>query len=97
MISGEALKEVLVQPVVFVREALKQMDKAGLEVLIVIDKTGRLLGIVTDVDVLKALIKNIGFKNNHKYFMQEASAMYVQSKGVEAREDSKKLFYYFSR
>ena len=55
------------------REVLKQMDKDGLEVLIVTDKTGRLLGTVTDINVIKALIKNIGFNNNHKYFMQEAA------------------------
>ena len=97
MISGEAMEWGLLQPFVFVREVLKQMDKDSLEVLIVINKTGRLLGTVTDINVIKPLIKNIGFNNNHKYFMQEVAAEYVQSNEVETREDSTKLFCYFSR
>jgi len=60
-----------------------------LVVLIVIDKTGRLLGTIIDMDVIVALMKQIGFKNNHKCFMQEASAVYVQSKELETREDSR--------
>jgi len=45
-----------------------------LVVLIVIDKTGRLLGTAIDMDVIKE------FKNNHKCFMREANAVYVQSR-----------------
>ena len=44
------------------REAIKQMEKAALQVLIVVDDKDRLLGIVTDGDVRRAIMNGIDFK-----------------------------------
>jgi len=58
----ERYKQVLARPNTPLREAIKQMDKAALQVLIVVDDEDRLLGIVTDGDVRRAIINGIDFK-----------------------------------
>lgn len=64
MISDEGLNNVLIKPMVSIREALRQMDKAALQVLVVINNENKLLGIVTDGDVRRALIKGIDLKEH---------------------------------
>jgi len=59
---SERYKQVLVRPDTPLREAIKQMDKAALQVLIVVDDKDRLLGIVTDGDVRRAIMNGIDFK-----------------------------------
>ena len=54
-------KQVLVKLGISLRQALKQMDKAALQILIVVDDKGKLLGIVTDGDVRRAIINEVGF------------------------------------
>ena len=58
----ERYKQVLVKPDMLLKEALKQMDKAALQVLIVVDDEDKLLGIVTDGDIRRAIINGIDFK-----------------------------------
>ena len=55
-------KQVLIRPDTPLREAIKQMDIAALQVLVVVDNKDRLLGIVTDGDVRRAIINRIDFK-----------------------------------
>ena len=59
---SERYKQVLVRPNRSLKEAIKQMDKAALQVLIVADNEDKLLGIVTDGDVRRAIINAIDFK-----------------------------------
>jgi len=61
MIS-EKYKKILVKPNFSLKTALKQIDKSGLQVLIVVDDKERILGIVTDGDVRRAIIKGLDFK-----------------------------------
>ena len=55
-------KQVLIRPDTPLRKAIKQMDIAALQVLVVVDDENRLLGIVTDGDVRRAIINGIDFK-----------------------------------
>ncbi len=57
----ERYKQVLVTPDKSLKEALKEMDKAALQVLIVVDDKNRILGIVTDGDARRAIINGIDF------------------------------------
>jgi dTDP-glucose pyrophosphorylase/predicted transcriptional regulator len=59
--GDDKYKQVLVQPAVTIREALKRMDKAALQVLVIVDDLNQILGIVTDGDVRRAVINNIDF------------------------------------
>jgi dTDP-glucose pyrophosphorylase len=60
-ISDERYKQVLVQPTLSIREALKQMDRSALQVLFVVNDENLLLGVVTDGDIRRAVINNIDF------------------------------------
>lgn len=64
-------KQVLVKSDTSLREALKQMDKAALQVLIVVDDEDKLLGIVTDGDVRRAIVNEIDFKEPVKKVMSK--------------------------
>ena len=61
MIS-EKCKKILIKPNFSLKAALKQIDKSALQVLIVLDEEDRILGIVTDGDMRRAIIKGIDFK-----------------------------------
>ncbi len=61
MIS-EKCKKILVKPSLSLKVALEQMDKSALQVLVVVDEEDRILGIVTDGDMRRAIIKDLDFK-----------------------------------
>lgn len=54
-------KQVLVSPTTLAEEALKVLDDGGLRLALVVDETQKLLGILTDGDVRRALLKRIDF------------------------------------
>ncbi len=60
MIS-EKCKKILVKPNLSLKAALKQIDKSALQVLIVVDDEERILGIVTDGNMRRAIIKGFDF------------------------------------
>jgi len=57
----ERYRKVLIGPNVCIREALKQMNEVGLQVLFVVDEENRIVGIITDGDVRRSLLNNIPF------------------------------------
>ena len=61
MIS-EKCKKILVKPDFSLKAALKQIDKGALQVLIVVDEEDRILGIITDGDMRRAIIKDLNFE-----------------------------------
>jgi len=61
MIS-EKCKKILVKPGISLKAALKQIDKSALQVLIIVDEEDKILGIVTDGDMRRAIIKGLDFK-----------------------------------
>lgn len=58
----EKCKKLLVKPNLSLKEAFKQIDKTALQVLVVVDEENRVLGIVTDGNMRRAIIKGIDFK-----------------------------------
>jgi len=68
----EKRKKLLVKPNLSLKEALKQMDKIALQVLIVVDREDRILGIVTDGDMRRAIIKGLDFKTPIKSIMTKS-------------------------
>ena len=57
------LANAIVSPVVSIENAIKIMDNAGLGVLLICGDDQFLIGILTDGDVRRALMKRISFKN----------------------------------
>jgi len=57
----ERYRKVLIKLDVPIREALKQINEAALQVLIVVDDEDKIAGIVTDGDIRRGLINNISF------------------------------------
>ena len=64
---SERYKQVLVKLDTPLKEAIKQMDKAALQVLIVVDNENKLLVIVTDGDVRIAILNGIYLKAQNKF------------------------------
>ncbi len=60
--NSEQYKKMLIKPDTPLKNALKQMDKAGLQVLLIVDEKEKLLGIVTDGDMRRAIIKDLDFR-----------------------------------
>jgi len=61
MIS-EKCKKILVKPNFSLKAALKQIDDSALQVLVVVNEEDRILGIVTDGDMRRAILKGLDFK-----------------------------------
>ncbi|MFZ5639689.1 MAG: nucleotidyltransferase family protein [Bacillota bacterium] len=66
---NERYRELLINPDLPLREALRQMDKGALQLLIVVDKQDKILGVVTDGDIRRAIIKNVDFNDPIKMVM----------------------------
>lgn len=54
-------KSVLISPTASAEEALRVLDEGGLRVALVVDAEERLIGIVTDGDIRRALLRRISF------------------------------------
>jgi dTDP-glucose pyrophosphorylase len=53
-------KETLVKKTAAIREALQIIDRAGIQAAFVVDDSGRLLGVVTDGDVRRGILRGVG-------------------------------------
>ncbi len=60
---AENWKQVLVPADISAEQALKVLDDGGLRLVLVADADGRLLGILTDGDVRRALLKRVNFSD----------------------------------
>lgn len=54
----ERIKEVLISPKMSIRQALKKMDQAGEKILFVTDSNGAILGVVTDGNIRRWILRN---------------------------------------
>ena len=68
---NERYKKVLIKPNVCIREALKQMNEASLQILIVINKKNRIVGVVTDGDIRRSIMKNLPFEDPIEHIMNK--------------------------
>jgi len=82
------LNKVLIRPACTIKQALKQMDTMGEKTLVVVDQENRILGIITDGDIRKRILKGkslhediVRVMNCHPLFLKE---------GFE-RDDAKKI------
>lgn len=65
----ERFKQVLVNPDVIFKEALKQMNNSAFQVLIVVNRENKILGVVTDGDIRRAIVNNVSFEEPVKSIM----------------------------
>ena len=72
------MKNLLINPNVNIKNALKQLNKTGEKCLIVVDKRNKLLGTLSDGDVRKAILKG----KFHKYKINE----FYQKKEISEQE-----------
>lgn len=52
------IKSILISPSLSIKQALKRMDEAGKKILFVVDRKRNILGVVSDGDVRKWILKN---------------------------------------
>lgn len=57
LISNDRIKKTLIQYDIPVFEAMKTLDQNGIGVLIVVDEEGKLLGVVTDGNIRRAIMQ----------------------------------------
>ena len=62
--NSEKCKKLLIKPTLSLKVALKQIDQSGLQVLIVVDEKDRILGIITDGNIRRAIIKGLDFETS---------------------------------
>jgi len=54
------IKNLLISPSATIRDALEKIDAAGMQIVLVADEKGRLVGTITDGDVRRGLLRGIG-------------------------------------
>lgn len=60
----ERLREILIDPKITIKQALKQMDETAKKILFVVDSNNGLLGTVTDGDVRRWILRNGDLNEN---------------------------------
>ncbi|MGC9337719.1 MAG: nucleotidyltransferase family protein [Candidatus Cloacimonadia bacterium] len=55
------LRRVIIRPNITIADAIKILDSSGLGILLVCDQMNRLLGVITDGDIRRAILKSISF------------------------------------
>jgi len=65
-------RNVVVAPSVSVKEALQRLDKEGLRIVLVCDDSMKLLGVVTDGDIRRSLLKGVGLENEVQTIMNKS-------------------------
>jgi dTDP-glucose pyrophosphorylase len=54
-------RETLISPDTSIINAIETIDRTGLQIALVVDEGGRLLGTVTDGDIRRAILKHLGY------------------------------------
>ncbi len=65
------VKNILVYPDTTLREAIKLLNEAGWQIVVVVDKEKRLVGTVTDGDIRRAILKGISLDVSVKDVMNK--------------------------
>jgi dTDP-glucose pyrophosphorylase len=56
-------KETLIQKDATIHEAIKKIDSASLQIVLVVDREGKLLGTVTDGDIRRGILKGLPYED----------------------------------
>ncbi len=79
----ERWRTILIRPEMSIMEAIQVIDKGALRLALVTDSNGRLLGVVTDGNVRRALLKHTDMKEPVKSIMNQAP---TSARMVDSRE-----------
>ncbi|PHR89012.1 MAG: alcohol dehydrogenase [Leeuwenhoekiella sp.] len=72
-------RNVVVAPSVSVKEALQRLDKEALRIVLVCDDSMKLLGVVTDGDIRRALLKSVSLENEVQTIMNTSPTTVANS------------------
>ena len=72
MVSEEIWRQLIMPPSASLKEALLNLDKSGLQIVLVADEGDELLGTLTDGDVRRALIKDFDLNTQISQVMATA-------------------------
>ncbi|MCK4809398.1 MAG: nucleotidyltransferase family protein [Candidatus Omnitrophica bacterium] len=78
-----SVENICVSDRVTIKKAVEFIDKGKLGIVLVIDKQGRLSGIITDVDVRKGILKGVSFSSPVKNIMNKKSITVLEGTGRE--------------
>ena len=85
------IKEIMITQETSLMDAVKVMNATSLQILLVIDETRKLLGVVTDGDIRRALIEQISFDQRIEKIMNRSPiTMYYPIDKVKALSLMKK-------
>ena len=77
-------KEVCISPQTGIREALRKIDEGSLQIALVVDPSGRLLGTLTDGDVRRAILRGVSLDDVVSNVMNRRPT-------VASREDDREI------
>ncbi|MDB5866721.1 MAG: alcohol dehydrogenase [Betaproteobacteria bacterium] len=78
-----AWKEILVPPTALIREAIRILDQSAMQIVLVVDESGRLLGTVTDGDVRRAILRSIPLEESVQTIMNREPTIARTDEGRE--------------
>lgn len=84
------LRESLVEETKSIKEAMRDIDRSGLGVALVVDKEKKMLGLVTDGDIRRAIIKGVNLRTQVKQIMN-ANPTTVREGGMASDAELIKL------
>lgn len=62
--AKQNLEKSIIPPDVSIREGIAALDKAGVGILVITDNRSKLIGVVTDGNIRRAILKGVDFSNN---------------------------------
>jgi len=83
----EKFKNIIVNPKITIKQALKHMDEAGEKMLLVADENRRLLGTVTDGDIRRWILKGDSLSDSVSKVMNKSPIFLSEGYGEEEARD----------
>ena len=84
------IKNILINPSKTILDALDLMQKNSHKSVVVVDRGGRLMGILSDADIRRALLKGIKLTDQIKKFYNK-KILFVKDKKFDLLKIKKKL------
>ena len=88
------IKNILINPSKTILDALSLIQKNLHKSVIVIDRGGKLLGILSDADIRRALLKGIKLTDQIKKFYNK-KILFVKDKKFDLLKIKKKIIFHF--
>ena len=82
------MKNLLIKPNSTIRDALKQLSRAGEKCLVVVDKQNKLLGTLSDGDVRKIILNNISINKKLNNNFNKKGFYFFEGKYTETQARS---------